>query len=401
MRRLTFVILAATLSCDGGPTAPTRAIDVDMCEGFDWVAIQNEGRPWRRLSTGAQSIQVTERVALAWVRFSNVHPSLDVAYVTASQVEELLECPPPTSFRQLNGTLQGVPEGGLVWMSYGAFEEFLLSVPRFRLFAAAYGTRDLVAVRWPPYTPNGRVERLLVRRAQDYSNDTIPPMDFESAEAFAPTSHVASWTGPGGSVVVSFLTLTGNLSTISAQATLPTSTADVARTLPIDMVPAGRLAGGDLHSVRLNSGNRYAWHYMHAPGDVTLSLGPEASAPSFTRLATTPRVRYRVDVASQPQYAERVVVYMTQEPATDGDLDVSVNLQATREFFATAPANWSLEMPDFGNIGGIGTQIGFDTRAIAWYLTASSRPLGFKENTAAPGTVHREALRAGDHAPPE
>lgn len=399
MRILLVLVAAAAVACNADVTSPTQSIQISPC-GLYWVAYKNEGGAWTRLEqAGPQTLVVTHRLAIAWAHGASGLGTLNVAYVGAGEVGSFLDCfnGPITGQRTLSGTVRGVPANHRVELSFGRATVLLpADATSFSFYYAPVGSNDLIAMRWLPPGSPVHIDKLIIRRAQGVETGVVPLLDFAASEAFAPASRTVNWTGPGAFGDLFFLTASGNEAYLSAPRSGYPETNDVPRSAAFLSIPSDRLVAGDIHRLTLISETRRLVHYYRAANDLNLTFGPDAGVPTFTPIATAPHVRHRVDVPGQALYGELIWVNRAQTvPRTPVRGSKIINLYGTRRYFGGTPATWSLEVPDFAGLTGVGTEIGFDTGSFVWSVIVSSRPRGFDDRQATHGLTHRTATRDG------
>jgi hypothetical protein len=133
---------------------------------------------------------------------------------------------------------------------------------------------------------------------------------------------------------------------------------------------------------------------VHAPRDLSLSLGPPAALPSIVTEATTPYRRLRAEIPVQAEYGAGAWIFFHPFSGTGG----SVGLRATREYFGGTPtATWSLAIPDFTGVAGFESRFGLPSAGqLRWSLAVTGRPGGdVGPLVAVDGLVFRSAARDG------
>jgi hypothetical protein len=167
-----------------------------------------------------------------------------------------------------------------------------------------------------------------------------------------------------------------------------------------DALPAGRLQPGDLQLVeatnlKLGAGYRRAGIYFTAPGDRTLALGPDLNVPSGSIVASTPNVRFRVQVAAQAEY-NRIMTASFEQPQTAstsgrGYVDVGV----TAKYLGQTPTTWSIIIPDFSGVAGWNPAWGLtDEGSVYWSVAGQGGAIPLIDATVAAGSATRLASMA-------
>lgn len=414
VRAVALVPLAAALACSDAPSGPAPTAPLTLCAS-EWMAYRNEGGAWTRAVAdpdGKVRIDATARLAIAsasGMNTPNVVPHLRVDFLTAEQarVRFLRTCGDgtfsPTS-GTFSGVAQGIVAGGWADVRYGGVGASTLRAdnPRFTL-SAFDGARDLVATRWPSeqLMPD-HADRVILRRAQRYTAGSSIALDFASDEAFPLAQHTVSWTGPRAHLQVNLLTADGNDVVLQSSNTSTPGIGDGASSTPLHSIPAARLAAGDLHQLMLGGGRRSVWLYYHEPRDRAVTFGPPASQPRFVTVGTSPNVRLRVEVPSQPEYGTFISASLSQFAVTNGYYGATnrVYMTATREYFGGTPRTWILEMPELSRVPGFQNVFGLHPGAYEWGLTVTSSPYWFRPSDATGGTTIRYASGSGEATAP-
>lgn len=391
-----------------GPTPPDDAggdVPVRLCTEADWFAYRNEGGQWTRLvpQDGEMRFDATERVTFALANAEGA-AQVHVYHVTASQLVSVFGCDrdkPPTSVpaARIGGVVRGLVPGAQAQLAYGRYGRFVTASDTTYTMPVEGGSRDFVAAHVRNDAPFGRADRLILRRAQTYPAGTDLPLDFSSAEAFVPEERALRVDGGLAGVLVELWTATTRpfIGGVMLQGTsIGGQVGDGAsRTLPLSLLPASRLVAGDMHRVLLDDmAGRRLEAYLHAPRDLSLSLGPPAAMPTVSTDATTPYRRLRAVIPVQPEYDRGVSIFFHPFSGTGG----SVSINATREHFgATPPATWTLAVPDLTGVPGFEARFGLPTTGqLRWSLRVTGRPDGeLVPLVPTDGLVFRSAAREG------
>ena len=421
LRMLVLAPLAVTLACADAASEPQSppSAPLTLCVSAQWMAYRNEGGEWTRLVPGADphvTIDATRRLVIArgsGMGQPNVTPHLHIDFLTAEQARVQFSCtigPFPSALGTLSGDVIGVAPDGYAFLWYGGRRGIggLVpgSSPTFQLWTYE-DERDLVATRWPSYALQPEhADRVIMRRAQRLAVGTHVTLDFTSAEAFAPAPHTLSWHGPAVGAQLNFQTRPMSrdwsdvwLQTASSRAPLG---ADGPHALTLYGIPQAQLAAGDLHRMTTGDGRRSLEFYYHEGRDRTIAWGPMPSQPRLTVVGTSPNVRLRVEVASQPEYGAEVSAVLSQYAVTNGFHGATnrVFMSATREYFGGTPRTWTLEMPDLSRAPGFQNVFGLRPGAYEWTFGVTSRPYWFDQSDAVDGMVIRSARGSGEGTVP-
>jgi hypothetical protein len=188
----------------------------------------------------------------------------------------------------------------------------------------------------------------------------LPPLDFNSAEAFAPATANVSISGAGSQLAI---TVT-RLRTAHADAEISFLTNDeLSATRTFFAIPEARLEAGDLqrivataHPAGPENDFRGASIYFHAPHDMKLALGERVPAPPLSIVAATPSLRIRALLANQADYDR-----LTSMGYQQGSHLVSVGMTPA---YAALVGGYDLVVPD------VSAAEGFDP---SWALSAGQQ----------------------------
>ena len=390
-RRLTSVaaLLALVAGCESTGPGSKELGDfiLDFCTSAtpSFVAFQNEGGPWTRVTPDANGtvvMKTTPKFGLAVNGIdSETGPFVDVLYATRAELSSVngMMCLEPFGTKTLNGSVAGVSptqvaEGTLAASTITAPG----TSPTFQFQNLPDRPADLVAHR----QTGGGVQppdRVIVRRAVNQTSGATlaPALDFSAAPPASEAAVVNTMTITGlvtGETNIyssSFATLTGTDHAFFAA--LFNSTAS---TQNIYGVPASLTQSGDLHSVILisapnSSGSaRGVTHYYRTPGNRTVALGPTLNVPTINSAATSPSLRMRAQLASQSEYGGFASVNFNQSgPPSERNFSVT----KTSGYVGSTPATWDLEMPDLTGVSGFPASALFvNGQATDWFIEAAS-----------------------------
>lgn len=392
-------------ACDDTTAPHTEPITLYLCETPHWVAYQNDQGPWQGLGEGRGpfTFPATQRLALARARFQGESSRLDIDYLTSAQMVARFNCddgpgtPPPTGF--INGTVAGLTDGQWARVSVDGIGRDIPSGGTTWEMDAQRTPSNLLAMRYPAPASLDTIlaNKVIIRRDRTYVPGlTIPTLDFESSEAFEPSYHTLSSTGPGGSTSVYFHS-GGREHFLSSGSLGPAGGGEASRTARFATIPATRLAPGEIHSLGVShhtpDASRYTGHFFVQGGDRTLTLGPELTMPTFTTVATTPGRMVRIDLPSQIDYGASIAVSMAQLTATRY---TQVDLRVTREYVGFTPAVWSVTIPDLSGLPGmVPSGAALHAGELGYSISAGSARFGFSSANALDGEITRGASRRG------
>lgn len=388
---LTLLMLAA---CDDATAPTTESITLDICDGSHWIAYQNDGARWTLLGQGdgVYTFAATRRLGIARARFQAHASMITVDYLTPEQAVEKLGCAPGAALPggPLSGSIAGLT--GFQWATvyFNGIGTYLPPGSDSWQMPAQPIPATLLAARYD--SAAGLANRIIIRRDRAYaSGTTVPLLDFDSDEGFAPQVNTLSFTGPHALASVWYLTR-GWEHALSSVPMGPLGDEVIPRTAVLYSLPAARQVPGDIHVLNLQSDSRVAQHYFREASDRALTLGPPLAAPTFTTVATDPYRRARAELPWQPEYGQAVSINMAQLTATRSS---RVTLNATREYFGEAPAVWSLTLPDFSRVAGFQLDGAFAEGEFSWSATATGRRFGLSPANAHDGETALFASRQG------
>ena len=348
------------------PVTPTQ-VTLKFCAGAPaWVAFQNDGGAWTQV-TGAPSgtgvaytfTLTTAKAGLAVVQTLTCSTINSVVYGTPAELATLYSGESCGAGRKtIYGTVAGGNAGQYSNISLGGgFDNVYGQSGAITLEGVAPGPQDLVASRWSV----GGVDRMIVRRGVEVADGaTLPLLDFNSSEAFAPDSARVSIQGLGSSGAGTFTYVSSSLYTAgggrgSGSAAMTNGTAWYRG------LPASATMPGDIHQIVVFGGDRYADMFVGPLANHAISLGPAAATPTVTTLSGAAPMRKRMTIPVQAGYSK--VAMAGFESGTRPYYYVYVHMT---EGYRGNAASWVLDVPDFGTTAGYN---------VAWGLQPSSRQL--------------------------
>jgi hypothetical protein len=397
MRRPSFLtLLLAVAACGRDVSAPTNWITIDLCQAYDWVAYLNEGGSWTRLTSNErlQSFPATEKLVLATVRLSG-GALLTVDHLTAAQAVErpCFDFVSAGTPKLVRGSVAGLGPQFFPTLTISGKGSTAVHPDSLTFWwMAAPVPHDILGFRRPKPSNPWIVDRMIFRRGLDLTGvDTVPPLDFESAEAFAPAVNLVTIVNapPGGVNAFSrFRSSTGLGELLSA--TFNDVTGAIAYSIPGD-----RLIDGDMHDLNIGGAGRGVTHYYRQPIDRTITIGPAMAIPTFTPVAPAPYLRVRAELAYQPEYGSSVSVHLTQNGSQH------ITLTATREYSGASSAVWSLTVPDLRGVDGFQTTWAPPPGAFGSSVYVSDQRADFFVTGPRDGETVRRAdfYKPGPHSP--
>lgn len=354
-------VVLAGCSDGTGPQPIAGSLTLDFCSSAApiWFAYQNEGGDWTRVEGNIDNtftFDVTERVAIAMTTDFGDEVLTDIFYATRSELLPLADkaCIETFGAKTLNGAVADVLAGEQAIITMGEAEAIVTPPPStFVLDGVPDGPRDVIAHR-EVNTIEGLVPDRVIRRVENRTNNaTLPTFDFSESTSDAVAVSLASISGliagEENALDVFFLTVLGTNHYLYAAPFFSTNSQ------AIYGIPTGLTQQGDLHEIRLNaqpsSGETYRElrRWYREPSPQSLALGPTLNEPEIAPLGSSPYLRLRASLASQPEYDSFATAYFTQ--GQEGDLR-SVFVTHTAGFHGGTPSTWRLDIPDVTEAGG-------------------------------------------------
>jgi hypothetical protein len=352
-----------------------------------WFAVQNGTGAWTRVAAGPNNtfaFPISATAGVAFVQRDGANFATTVLYASGDELTSIATgdpCgfTPQTGTKKVNGTFNNYGQAPLfstvtIGGAGGDTTFPAQGGPNFSLFNVPAGARDLIAARHGVGNGFTGIQKMILRRSVNYSNNaTIPLLDYESAEAFVPPAFailVGNLGADQASVNVSFTTANGTSAPFHS---------DIGGTFTggpgvrIFAMPDSLLQPGDFHQIEIEaqpqgtnvSSERSAMLILHsvnsttvgsASGPRTITFGSALASPTFSTPSTTPYPRPRVQLPSQSDYKGGVVAGFENAGAN------STQIVATATYFNGTPASWTLDVPDL-------TAAGYD---VTWALKNSA-----------------------------
>ncbi|MCC7052841.1 MAG: hypothetical protein IT355_06200 [Gemmatimonadaceae bacterium] len=391
-----------TLGVTVTPAVAGSAISVSYCaaDAPIWLAYQDgTSGAWTRVTpnSGTSTYQFTasnSRVGIAAV--DTVGSGYNLSIVYASPAEHngagatlgFGRCGAKT----VNGTIANVSASQLAFVTLGYSTAFVspATSTSFQLSNVASGPQDLFAARVAGATQ--RPDKLILRRGLDIASaGTIPVLDFNAAESFAPATATVT-LGNLGSDTASISTIfSGNrgsafgfIGTISQYLT-------ASGAVTYDAIPGARLNTGELQSLFAQAGgsnaSRFSGVYFRSPTNQTITFGPALSTPTLTRLAGGAYSRVQAQLPLQSEYARSFQATFSQSSANR-----TVNITVTNAY--SGGAAWDVSVPAFSGSGWTDTWGLLNGTPISWSVSASGGAIFLLDTSVGDGTPFRNAERS-------
>ena len=257
------------------------------------------------------------------------------------------------------GLVAGVPFGDQANIGTTGSAATVTTNGPFTLTNVPDGTRDFLAARVAQAISGtgltGTLNKLIIRRGINPTG-ALAAFDFNSAEAFNPTTATATINNGNGDLVSLLLAYQTQSTTTNASTVSLYSDAVTGGSRTIYTVPAAQQRAGDLHylaataitvpsgtSIPTNTSTRTVSRFFSASANQTLNFGPALNAPT-TSSVTGGMIRFRVQSAVQAGYDK---LYVAQWYNTTPSR--SITLLVTSGY--TGGAAWDLTIPDLTTAG--------------------------------------------------
>ena len=309
------------------------------------------------------------------------------------------------SGKTVNGTVANVAPTQTADISLGdAFESVSGGTTSFTLTNVPDGALDLVASRSTLnlQTFQTTVDKLIIRRGINAANNsTLPVLDFNAAEAFAPAEANIAVGNLGTDVPL----VTTSYFTASGTTGAAIFSGFQTGTGPFKYygVPTARQIAGDLHfafvlaspASQTADNARFRGLFFKDPTDRTVTLGAVLPTQTVSVAGTTPYVRLRATGSVTTDYNKVVDVMYTQETTAR-----TVSISATAGYLSNA-TTYDLTIPDFSGVAGWDNNWGLKTGSATEWTVAGSGFTGIGVSSPAPveGATIQGAIRFGTITP--
>jgi hypothetical protein len=367
-----------------------------------WVAVQDGNGAWTRVTpnSGTNTYQFnipSGRGGVAAVDTSGTGFDLSVFYATTAEfngfngTQALGTC----GGKRVNGSVSNVANTQAANVSLGFASAFVIPITStsFSLQNVASGPQDLFAARLNAST--FRADKIILRRGLNIANNgSIPVLDFNASEAFAPASANVTVANLGADTAnaISIYSGTRGSSFGFLQTVSDIVAASGAR--PFDAIPGTQLNSTELQQlfVTANVANsslidRFAGVYFRTPSDRTVTLGPVLSVPTVSRIAGGSYSRVRVQLPLQTEYNRFFDASFNQTSANR-----SATISATTGYNGTGA--WDLSIPDLSSVSGwLNTWGLINGTAISWNVGAAGGVQFFIDASATEGSTFQRSSR--------
>ena len=416
--------LALLCACSDGATAPTAPpggtttdVDVSFCSGQEpaWVAFQDGDGAWMRALPAPAGHLVAfhhafaaDRGAIATARhFGKGLTALSVQYGKPAELTIAGDTVPDHCAtgapRTLLGAVAGLDAGDVaeVSASHGARAVVAgTDDPAFVLRPLVPGPQEILATRATQASGGTAPTSIILRRIAELPDGaTTPPLDFGSAEAFAPVRSNVTIDGLGTDAAVA----TTSLRTAHGENVLAILGGDPrAATRPYFAIPETRLEAGDLQSMSVTAEPttlnvfRSSTIYFRSPADRTITLGPTVAPPTVSLAASTPTLRLTARFGPSADYDRLAVISFQQGPAT------VVTVGMTTAYAALNGGTYDIVVPELSSVQGFDPS--WTLRAgtpVGWTANRVGGTLGVSQNAVpVDGTTSRVAVLFGSFTQP-
>ena len=398
----------------GDPGGPPSTVEVPFCTGLEpaWVGFQDGDGAWTHSLPESDGRHVVFRHSFAGNRGAIAMAqrlafgltALSVWYTAPAELGALGDTIPAncaSSSKALLGSIAGLDTNDVATVTGGFSNAFIFPGDHtFVLSDLIDGPQTLLATRTARVNGALTLDKLILRRTPALPDSaTIPVLDFDSVEAFAPAVANVTIDGlaPEGGTTHTRLVTTNSQNIISF---LSSSTTAATRTF--NAIPESRLAPSDLQALTV-SGNpspeltvRSATIYFHAPVDQTIALGPAVATPAITVVSRTPALRLRTVLPQQSGY-ERFAAVTYQQGA-----NTLVSVGMTAAYASLTTGAYDLTIPDLSGAAGFDPQWALRNVAgdLFWSLSRVGGTLGFGFNVVPTnGALIRVGARSGNFTP--
>ena len=375
---------------------PPATVNVPFCAGLEpsWVAFQDGDGAWTQAVPiiAGQRLAfshtfTTDRGAIATVRlFRNGLTSLAIQYGLPSELAIVGDTVPAhcsaAAPRTLLGTVAGIDTNEVATINAGFGTRDLVATgegDNFALPSLIAGPQDILATRISRLNGTNVLTRVILRHTPELPDSaTLPVIDFNSAEAFAPVVANVTISGLGAEGATSRTRLRTALS--ESQVSFLTNSETWA-SRSFDAIPESRLQQNDLQvlSVTANptQGNviRSAEVYFRSPVDQTLTLGAPVKMPALSAIGTTPSLRLRARFDIQPEYDRLTNITYQQGQNT------VVTVSMTAAYAALGHLGYDLLLPDLSAAPGFDAHWALRAgEQVFWSTTRMGGTLGLGQN---------------------
>lgn len=266
----------------------------------------------------------------------------------------------PGSGKTLNGTVAGLSGQQSAAISLGSASASVQAPnTTYQLTDVPDGALDLIASRTlTQFSGTGidvSVDRMILRRGQNFANNaTIPVLDFNAAEAFAPAVANLTIGNLGADLGFAFSAFFSAAGSSAAGATIFAGGLPGGGPFKYYGVPTNKLVAGDLHVAQAfafsNSGDqiRFAGVFFKDPTDRTVTLGAALGQPNVSVAATTPYARLRAQGTVAAEYNKSLEITFDQANVA-AVRSVAITVM---EGYLSGSTTFDFAVPDFSGVAG-------------------------------------------------
>jgi hypothetical protein len=276
------------------------------------------------------------------------------------------ECTQNPASKTLTGTVAGLSGTQTAQVSVGGGTTTITApATSYTITDVSTGNVDLLAFRsqqtlGPGFIPTITPDRAILRRNVNYAaGSSIPVLDFNGAEAFAPASATYTLSGSTGGEITQILSFFTTSNGTSA-GFLFGSLLNTSGSATVYGIPSSRLQSGDFHfaigfaSAQDGSAQRGVYQYNRELTNRTIALGPQLGTPTVTSVGSSPYLRLRSAGTWQSEYADGIGVTFSQ--GTNASNSRSWTISQSRAF--VSGTTYQLEIPDLSGTPGWNTAWG-------------------------------------------
>ena len=319
----------------------------------EWLAFQNEGEGWQRVTADASGIvelSATPRVSIAFAFGDFGFSSTVIVNTTADELKTDVPCDLSFGTKSLTGNVAGLTGEQAARITIGEQSASAdVANPDFEFEFLPSTPVDLVALRFASFF-SSPPDKVIIRRGLVPQNLSISTLDFDASEAQQLASRTLTLANMGsdfGLISTEYMTSNGTIATIGDMSVFGGTTA-----VAYPAVPSSLQEQSDLHALTITAssatGTREVTQYFRTAVDKTITFGPHVNAPTVSQVATSPYLRMRATLAAQSEYPTAVGVGFSQGNQSEFR---SVDILTTAGFHGGAPATWDLVIPDFSGTG--------------------------------------------------
>jgi hypothetical protein len=367
-------VAAQTSSVALTVVAPKNNVSFQFCTGGAPVffASQDGSGPWTNVSADASgkfTFTITGKGAIAFVTAAGTRFSTRIEYATRTELQqESAACLVPSGTASMTGTVAGLGTGESATVLLGQGLALSSANGSFSVFGVPLGIHDLIASEIPNGSAGFTPKKIILRRnVTAAANGVITPLDFGSAESFAPATANAIVLNPGSDIVGVLPTYyTGNSGGrmwLQNGFTLNTIAAKVYAGIPLAQQKDGDFQGLAVEgATQVGSAivaTRMVTSFFTTIVDKNVTLGPLANPASVSIASASPTVLLSAQWAGQKEYGQYFTASFTQTGATGN----SAFIFASAGYFGDI-SSVTLAMPNLSSVSGWSNAYGLTTGAL-------------------------------------